>query len=49
MSGHRDALDVVQASATAAGALKAAPVAVSGAFHTPLMEPARQALAQVRL
>merc|ERR1719199_2305113 len=36
-SGHKDALDEVQKLATAAGALKAQAVAVSGAFHTGLM------------
>ncbi len=45
VSGHRDALEVAQRGATARGALKAVPVAVSGAFHTPLMAPARAALA----
>ena len=33
--------------ATAKGALKASPVAVSGAFHTPLMAPASDALREV--
>lgn len=33
--------------ATAAGAMKALPLAVSGAFHTPLMQPAREALIEV--
>lgn len=32
--------------ATAKGALKAVPVAVSGAFHTELMQPARDALTE---
>ena len=35
--------------ATEAGAMKAAPLAVSGAFHTPLMQPAREALVEVRV
>ena len=47
VSGHKDALDEVQALATAAGAMKCAPLAVSGAFHTRLMEPARDKLIQV--
>lgn len=34
--------------ATAKGALKAVPVAVSGAFHTELMQPARDALTEAR-
>lgn len=53
VSGHLDALDVVAAAAGAAGALKAARLAVAGAFHTRLMEPAaaalRRALASVEL
>ncbi|KIZ07315.1 (acyl-carrier-protein) S-malonyltransferase [Monoraphidium neglectum] len=44
VSGHLDALDWVQSAALEAGALKAARLAVSGAFHTSLMEPARAAL-----
>jgi len=47
VSGHRRALDQAQTYAAEAGALKAAPLAVSGAFHTPLMAPARDALAAV--
>ena len=35
--------------ATAAGAMKAVPLAVSGAFHTSLMQPAREALVEVML
>lgn len=35
--------------ATAAGAIKAVPLAVSGAFHTSLMQPAREALVEVML
>jgi hypothetical protein len=46
--GHKEALEEVQRQATARGALKAVPVAVSGAFHTPLMQPAREALTQVQ-
>ncbi|PSC70866.1 malonyl -acyl carrier transacylase [Micractinium conductrix] len=47
VSGHKDALEEVQRQATAKGALKAVPVAVSGAFHTSLMQPAREALEEV--
>jgi [acyl-carrier-protein] S-malonyltransferase len=47
VSGHNDALDVVAAAAGQLGALKVARLAVSGAFHTSLMEPAREALMQV--
>ncbi|GAB4817244.1 hypothetical protein N2152v2_004290 [Parachlorella kessleri] len=47
ISGHKDALEEAQRLATARGALKAVPVAVSGAFHTPLMQPARDALTEV--
>lgn len=38
----------VQKLATAAGAMKCTMLAVSGAFHTPLMQPAREALVQVQ-
>ena len=41
---RRSALQVL---ATKAGALKCAPLAVSGAFHTRLMEPARDQLVKV--
>jgi hypothetical protein len=43
----RGRLRQVQAAAIKAGAVKAAALPVSGAFHTPLMEPARAALVQV--
>ena len=46
-AGHKDALEEVQRLATAKGALKAVQVAVSGAFHTSLMQPAREALTEV--
>ena len=44
VSGHKDALEEAQRLATAKGALKAVSVAVSGAFHTELMAPAREKL-----
>lgn len=44
VSGHKTALEEAQKLATTKGALKAVPVAVSGAFHTSLMAPARDAL-----
>lgn len=44
LSGHKDALEEAQKLATARGALKAVAVAVSGAFHTSLMKPAKDAL-----
>jgi len=47
ISGHKDALEEAQRLATSRGALKAVPVAVSGAFHTSLMAPARDALTAV--
>ena len=47
LSGHKDALEEAQRLATAKGALKSVPVAVSGAFHTELMSPARDALTKV--
>eukprot|EP00793_Prasinoderma_coloniale_P004705 PRCOL_00000466-RA len=47
VSGHHVCLDEAQKLATAKGALKAQKVAVSGAFHTPLMQPASEALAKV--
>ena len=47
VSGHQEALGEVQALATAKGALKVAPLPVSGAFHTPLMQPAQDKLKEV--
>jgi [acyl-carrier-protein] S-malonyltransferase len=47
VSGDKDALEVVQKAAAAAGALKVQMVAVSGAFHTSRMDPAADALKQV--
>lgn len=47
VSGHKDALEEVQKLATNKGALKAQAVAVSGAFHSPLMKSAYDALKTV--
>lgn len=44
---HRWLALQVMRLAAAAGAIKVAMLAVSGAFHTPLMQPARDALVQV--
>ncbi|MEM9294461.1 MAG: ACP S-malonyltransferase [Planctomycetota bacterium] len=45
VSGTRDACDAVLAPAQDAG-LKATPLAVAGAFHSPIMAPAAEALAK---
>ena len=44
VSGRKDALDQLAGTAKAAGARKVIPLAVSGAFHTPLVESALPAL-----
>jgi len=44
VSGDKEALDAVQQAAQAAGAIKVAALAVSGAFHTARMDSASQAL-----
>ena len=49
VSGHKDALDSAQRAAVAKGALKVTPLAVSGAFHTPLMKPAQDSLIKVSM
>jgi [acyl-carrier-protein] S-malonyltransferase len=41
ISGEVEAIDAACASLTAAGAKRALKLAVGGAFHSPLMEPAR--------
>lgn len=45
VSGHNAACARVAELATQAGAMKAIPLAVAGAFHTPLMQPAVEKLA----
>ena len=47
VSGSRSACDRVSELATKAGAMKCVPLAVAGAFHTQLMEPARDKLAEI--
>jgi len=47
VSGHNKALDHLAKLATSKGALKAQKVAVSGAFHTPLMQSASDNLEKV--
>lgn len=53
VSGHQGACERIAELATAAGAMKVIPLAVAGAFHTSLMQPAverlRAALADVPL
>jgi len=53
VSGHKGACAKVAELATAAGAMKTIPLAVAGAFHTPIMQPAVEnlsaALAGVKL
>jgi [acyl-carrier-protein] S-malonyltransferase len=53
VSGHKGACERVADLATKAGAMKTIPLAVAGAFHTSLMQPAverlRTALARVSL
>jgi [acyl-carrier-protein] S-malonyltransferase len=47
VSGSRDACERVPAAAATVGAMKCVPLDVAGAFHTSLMEPAREQLAAV--
>ena len=49
VSGHQHALERMRALAQERGALKVTLLAVSGAFHTRLMEPARDKLLKVRV
>jgi [acyl-carrier-protein] S-malonyltransferase len=44
VSGHKAACQRIAELAAAAGAMKTIPLAVAGAFHTPLMQPAVERL-----
>ena len=46
ISGEKEAVDKACAALKDAGAKRALPLPVSGAFHSPLMEPAREELAK---
>lgn len=46
ISGHKDAVDIACQRLKEAGAKRALMLPVSGAFHSPLMMPAQQELAQ---
>jgi [acyl-carrier-protein] S-malonyltransferase len=47
VSGHKAACERIATLATDAGAMKTIPLAVAGAFHTPLMQPAVERLKHV--
>ena len=47
VSGEAAALEAIEPIATELGAMKVVRLAVAGAFHTPLMKPADQQLAEV--
>ena len=47
ISGERRALELAMELAKAAGARRVVPLAVSGAFHSPVMAPAAEGLARV--
>jgi len=47
VSGTNDACERIAESALKAGAMKTVPLAVAGAFHTPVMHPADERLADV--
>ncbi len=46
VSGHKSACERMAEAATKAGAMKSIPLAVAGAFHTSLMQPAVERLAK---
>ena len=46
ISGEKEAVEAACAKLLEAGAKRALPLSVSGAFHSPLMEPARAGLAE---
>ena len=46
VSGHKTACERIAEPATKAGAMKTIPLAVAGAFHTPLMQPAVERLSK---
>lgn len=46
ISGEKEAIDAACAALKEAGARRALPLGVGGAFHSPLMEPAREELAE---
>ena len=47
ISGARENIDKAMESARARGAARAIPLQVSGAFHSPLMQPAMEGLARI--
>jgi len=47
VSGEKPALAALEGPALEAGAMKVIPLAVAGAFHSPLMKPADERLAEV--
>jgi len=47
LSGHHKALDIAMTKLNAAGAMKVTKLAVSGAFHTELMDGAKAALTEI--
>lgn len=49
VSGHRSALERLEPVALERGAMKVIPLAVAGAFHTPLMQPAVESLREALL
>lgn len=46
ISGEKEAVEAACSALVQAGARKTVPLSVSGAFHSPLMEPAREELAR---